>query len=87
MLQLYRRMKALFQQSRDSLGSREMMEKLREEGFQVGHYRVRQLMKQLDLVVRQRVAYKVTTKREHNDAVADNLILTRLGRMRFGRAM
>lgn len=73
-LQLYRRMKALFQQSRGSLGSREMMKKLREEGFQVGRYRVRQLMKQLNLVVRQRVAYKVTTKRKHTDAVADNLL-------------
>ena len=31
-------MKALFRQSRDSLGSREMMKKLREEGFRIGRY-------------------------------------------------
>jgi putative transposase len=31
-------------------------------------------MKRLRLVVKQRVAYKVTTKRKHSDAVADNLL-------------
>lgn len=31
-------------------------------------------MAQLGLVVTQRVAYKVTTKRKHSDAVADNLL-------------
>jgi len=35
-LHLHRWMKALFERSRDNLGSREMMKKLREEGFQVG---------------------------------------------------
>ena len=39
-LHLYRRMKQLFKKSRESLGSREMMKKLREEGFQIGRYRV-----------------------------------------------
>jgi len=73
-LHLYRRMKALFTRSRDSLGSREMMKKLREEGFQIGRYRVRNLMAKLNLNVRQRVAYKVTTKRNHRDAVAHNLL-------------
>lgn len=73
-LALYRRMKQLFKRSRNSLGSREMMKKLRGEGFQVGRYRVRQLMKKLGLNVTQRVAYKVTTKRKHSDAVADNLL-------------
>ena len=38
-LHLYRRMKALFEQSRNSLGSREMMKKLREEGIQIGRYK------------------------------------------------
>ncbi len=73
-LHLYRRMKALFERSRDSLGSREMMKKLREEGFEIGRYRVRSSMAKLNLVVRQRVAYKVTTKRNHRDAVALNLL-------------
>jgi len=73
-LQLFRRMKTLFTQSRNSLGSREMMKKLREEGIQIGRYRVRKLMKMLGLEVKQRIAYKVTTKRKFSDAVADNLL-------------
>ena len=73
-LQLYRRVKRLFERSRASLGSREMTKKLREEGFDVGRERVRVLMKKLGLVVKQRVAHKVTTKRKHSDSVADNLL-------------
>ena len=73
-LRLHRRMKQLFKRSRDSLGSREMMKKLRKEGFNIGRNRVRTLMNKLGLVVTQRVAYKVTTKRKASDAVADNLL-------------
>lgn len=73
-LRLYRRIKWLFEQSRQSLGSREMMKKLREEGFQIGRYRVRHLMRKLGLKVTQRIAYKFTTKRKASDEVADNLL-------------
>ena len=73
-LHLYRRTKQLFSASRGSLGSREMAKKLRKEGFQIGRYRVRTLMKRLKLKVIQRRAYKVTTQRKHSDKVADNLI-------------
>ena len=73
-LELRRRMKELFKSSRSSLGSREMMKALRAEGFKIGRYRVRRLMKRMNLKVTQRVAYKVTTKRKHSDAVADNLL-------------
>lgn len=71
---MHRRIKALFKASRESLGSREMMKKLRKEGIVVGRYRVRQLMARLGLKVKQRVAYKATTKRKHSDSVADNLL-------------
>ena len=73
-LHLHRRMKMLFERSRDSLGSREMKKKLREEGFTIGRYKVRKLMAKLKLIVKQRVAYKVTTKRNERDVVADNLL-------------
>ena len=73
-LHLHRRMKALFKQSRSSLGSREMMKRLREEGFNIGRYKVRNIMKRLNLKVTQRTAYKVTTKRNYRDEVADNLL-------------
>jgi len=73
-LRLYRRMKELFAESRGSLGSRMLLKQLRKEGFKVGRYRVRRLMKQLNLVVTQRRAYKVTTVRKHSHRVADNLV-------------
>lgn len=73
-LHLYRRAKQLFKESRDSLGSRELMKVLRKEGFNVGRWKVRKLMVTLGLKVKQRLAYKVTTQRKHNDAVADNLL-------------
>jgi putative transposase len=73
-LHLHRRAKALFNDSRQSLSSRELMKKLREEGFQVGRFKVRRLMKTLGLVIMQRLAYKVTTKRKLSDKVAPNLL-------------
>ncbi|MFQ3243959.1 MAG: putative transposase [Arenicella sp.] len=73
-LHLHRRMKELFINSRHSLGSREMMKNLCKEGISIGRFKVRRLMKELNLVVTQRVAYKVTTKRKHSDSVADDLL-------------
>jgi len=73
-LHFYRRAKALFKRSRESLGYRELCKSLRKEGFKITHYKTRKLMATLNLVVKQRVAYKVTTKRKHSDAVADNLL-------------
>lgn len=73
-LHLHRRAKALFKASRESLGSRELGKKLRKEGFIITRHRVINLMRRLGLIVKQRVAYKVTTKRKYSDAVADNLL-------------
>ncbi|WP_432452619.1 IS3 family transposase [Agarivorans sp. QJM3NY_29] len=73
-LKLYRRVRQLFKKSRGSLGNREMVKKLRKEGYQVGRYAVRTMMQRLRLKVTQRQAYKVTTQRKHSDAVADNLL-------------
>jgi transposase InsO family protein len=73
-LRLYRKAKELFKASRESLGSRELSKKLKSEGFNVGRERTRTIMKKLKLIVRQRVAYKVTTKHKRGDAVAMNLL-------------
>ena len=73
-LTLYRRAKALFHASRDSLGSRELAKNLRKEGFIIGRDKARRLMKTLNLIVKQRIAYKVTTKRKDGDQVAENLL-------------
>lgn len=73
-LNLYRMAKRLFKRSRQSLGSRQLAKKLRKEGFDVGRYRTRTIMRKLGLIVRQRRAYKVTTTRKHSDSVAGNIL-------------
>lgn len=73
-LSLYRTAKELFRRSRNSLGSRELMKKLRTQGFDIGRAKTRLIMKKLNLVVKQRVAYKVTTKRELKHSVSANLV-------------
>jgi len=89
-LMLYRRTKALFKESRHSLGSRQLMKKLRKEGFEVGRNKVTRLMDKLDLKVKQRIAYKVTTMRKHSHSVADNIVTNNLiptKLIRFGLVM
>lgn len=71
---MYRRAKDIFKQSRNSLGYRELRKRLCNEGFKLSSYGTQKLMTKLGLVVAQRVAYKVTTKRKHSYAVADNLL-------------
>lgn len=71
---LHQLIKKLFGKSRGSLGARQMSVKLRKEGYKIGRHKTRKLMRELNLVVKQRRAYKITTQRKHNDAVADNLL-------------
>lgn len=85
-LMLYRRMKRLFDDSRSSAGARTLMKLLRKEGFKIGICRVKGLMKKLGLVVKQRVAYKVTTMRKHSHAVADNLLKRQFNPARANQA-
>ncbi len=66
------RLKTLFDASRGSLGSRVLVKRLRPEGFTVGYYRVRTLMKTLNLTVQQRRRYKVTPVCESSHGVVDN---------------
>lgn len=73
-LALRRRMKALFTASRDTLGSRTMMENLRGEGFAIGRDRTRRLMKAMNLVVKQKRKYNVTTDSNHHFPVAENVL-------------
>ena len=73
-LALRRRMRALFRTSRDSLGSRPMTKQLRQEGFEIGRERTRRLMKALNLKVKQKRKYKVTTDSKHQLPVAENVL-------------
>ena len=73
-LALRRRMKALFKASRDSLGSRTLAKNLRKEGFKIGRDKTRRLMKVLNLRVKQKCKYKVTTDSKHHFPVAENVL-------------
>ena len=68
------RMKALFAQSRQSLGSRGMVRQLRLAGHVIGRYRVRGLMKRLGLTVKRKRKYRVTTQSQHDLPVAGNVL-------------
>ena len=67
-------MKALFAESRQSLGSRMMVRALQAEGFQIGRYRVRRLMRQMGLIVKRKRKYRITTDSGHGLAVAENVL-------------
>ncbi len=73
-LTLRRRMKELFAASRGSLGSRMMMQNLCQEGFEIGRDKTRRLMKQLQLKVKRKRKYKVTTDSKHDFPVAKNML-------------
>ena len=51
-----------------------MMKQLCREGFEIGRYRVRKLMKQLDLVVKRKKQFVLTTDSKHGLPVAENLL-------------
>jgi putative transposase len=67
-------LKNLHTQSKASYGSRRMAKALVAEGYNVGRYKVRRLMKQNAIVCKQRRRYTQTTKSNHSLLVADNLL-------------
>jgi transposase InsO family protein len=71
---LCQRMKSLFTESRQSLGSRQMSKQLRKEGFEIGRYRARSLMKKLGLEVKRKKRFVLTTDSKHTLPVAENLL-------------
>jgi putative transposase len=68
------RLETLFHQHKQNYGSRRLSKALREEGFEIGRYRVRKLMKKLELFVVQKLRYKNTTDSNHDLAICDNLL-------------
>lgn len=70
---LCRRMKAPFEESRSSLDSRQLMKQLRKEGFEIGRYRTRTLMRKLGLEVKRKKRFVLTTYSKHSQPVADNV--------------
>ncbi len=66
--------RAIFNESRGSYGSRRVVKKLQSEGYQIGRYKVRRLMRQLGLKAKAPRRYKVTTDSRHSFSVAPNVL-------------
>ena len=66
--------KELFKKSKKSYGARRMSEGLRKKGFNVGRYQAGSLMRRLELRVKSRRRFKVTTDSKHDLPIAPNLL-------------
>jgi putative transposase len=66
--------KNLFIKHKQQYGSRRIMKELQKQGYQIGRYQVRSLMKKLGLKVKKRNRFQVTTDSKHSHQVAANLL-------------
>jgi len=68
------RISAIFKEHRRQYGSRRILKQLKDEGRQIGRYKVRRLMRELGLKAKSPKRYKVTTDSRHSFPVAPNLL-------------
>jgi transposase InsO family protein len=73
-VKLLAEVKKLYEESDGSYGSRRISKGLRENGYNVGRYRARQLMYTAHLRCQQRRRFKVTTESDHRYPVARNIL-------------
>jgi putative transposase len=73
-LRLYREAKRLFHQTRSGIGYVKLCKALNKSGFCIGETRTRTIMRKLNLVCIQRVAYKSTTNSNHKYGISENLL-------------
>ena len=67
-------LKALHKKSNRSYGSRRMVKALSLQGHEIGRYKIRRLMRQNQISCKQRRRYVVTTKSNHDFAIANNIL-------------
>jgi transposase InsO family protein len=68
------RVGAISKEHRGKYGSRRILKQLKDEGHQIGRYKVRRLMRDLGLKAKAPRRYKVTTDSRHNFPVAANVL-------------
>jgi transposase InsO family protein len=66
--------KELFRKSKKSYGTRRMSSGLKKRGFKVGRHQAGSLMRRLDLRVRSRKRFRVTTDSKHDLPIAPNVL-------------
>lgn len=68
------RIHAIFKEHRSKYGSRRILKQLKEEGYDIGRYKVRRIMKDLGLKAKISRRFKVTTDSRHSFPVAPNVL-------------
>lgn len=66
--------KALHKISKQSYGTRRMTKALLDQGYKIGRFKVRQLMRQNGISCKQRRKYTVTTQSKHELPIANNVL-------------
>ena len=67
-------MRQIFKWSKASYGSRRMRKQLGDDGFIIGRYKTRRLMRELGLKAKAPRRYKVTTDSRHSFRIAPNVL-------------
>jgi putative transposase len=67
-------MRQIFKASKGSYGSRRLSKHLRKDGFDIGRFKTRRLMRELGLEAKAPRRYKVTTDSRHSFQVAPNVL-------------
>jgi transposase InsO family protein len=73
-IELLARIKAIAEKTHHSYGSRRLVKHLQDEGYKVGRFKVRRLMKQAGVWVKGRRRTPHTTESRHGYGVAPNLL-------------
>lgn len=69
---LAEKLRQLFNENRGVYGSRRLTNILKTQGIQVGRYKVRRLMQDLNLVAKYPKRVKVTTDSDHSESISPN---------------
>lgn len=73
-LEFKAKLKALFEASKNTYGSRRLAKELTKSGFSVGRYKVRRTMESMQLTARYPKRFRVTTDSNHAFELAPNLL-------------
>ena len=83
--ELVAKVRQIHSETRGSYGSRRMSNQLQDDGYNVGRYRARSLMKKAGVSVKHRKKFKRTTYSNHKLPVAPNLLNRQFGVMQPNR--
>ena len=72
--ELMAKVRQIHSDTRSSYGSRRISGQLRDDGYDVGRYRARTLMKKAGVSVKRRKKFKRTTDSNHKHPIAPNLL-------------